>query len=141
MKNTLDAYENHLRGYLSRNNFLEAEDESFITTRADEAYELFLDARRRGADVDAAQELAVIYLMHGLNYSYENVIDDIFEKEFANTLPEEGFAFILDDMEDALEYFKELDPVDYEEMMLNENYYLRLELIGLISEHIGRYGL
>ena len=42
MKNTPDAYERYLSTYLSNNNYPEAEDLSFITARADQAYDCLL---------------------------------------------------------------------------------------------------
>ena len=65
MKNTPDAYERYLSTYLSNNNYPEAEDLSFITARADQAYDVFCEARRGGVDVSTAEELALIALMQG----------------------------------------------------------------------------
>ena len=58
MKNTLDAYIRFLSNFLSRNNYPEAEGLSFINARADQAYEVFWEARRGGVDVPTAEELA-----------------------------------------------------------------------------------
>ena len=104
MKNTPDAYERYLSTYLSNNNYPEAEDLSFITARADQAYDVFCEARRGGVDVSTAEELALIALMQG--YQGES-FDDLVREILFDYCPEEGYDFFISDMEDRLEDYRE----------------------------------
>lgn len=141
MKNTPNAYERHLSTYLSNNNYPEAEDLSFITARAEQAYDVFCEARLGGVDVSTAEELALITLMQGYNVELNDVVKNILDTDLADHVPEYEYDVLIADMDDLLEEYKELDYEAYSDMLLNGNDPMRLELIGLISDYLEYNGL
>lgn len=141
MKNTPDAYERYLSTYLSNNNYPEAEDLSFITARADQAYDVFCEARRGGVDVSTAEELALTALMQDYNVELNDVVKNILDTDLADHVPEYEYDVLIADMDDLLEEYKELDCDAYSNMLLNGNDLMRLELIGLISDYLEYNGL
>lgn len=139
MKNTLNAYEAYLRTYLQRYHFPEAEDESFITCRADNAYEVFCAARANGLDVICAEELAKVTLMQDFDLSLDDVVRGLFVSDFADRIPEYEYDIILAHLDDALEEYRERYAISYEFMATEEGRMLEMELINLIDENL--YGL
>lgn len=141
MKNTLDAYIRYLSNFLSRNNYPEAEDLSFINARADQAYEVFCEARRGGVDVSSAQELAMLALMQDLNVELNDVVKNILDTDLADHVPEYEYDVLIADMDYILENFKGYGPETYTDMLLVDNDPMRLELISEISDYIKHHGL
>ena len=141
MKNTLSAYENTIRNYLKRYNFPEAEDESFITCRAENTYEVFCDARRRGIDVPTSDELAKIVLFQDLDITFDDVIRDILAEEFYDDLPEYEYDNVIADMEYLLEEYRELYDITPEFMATPEWEAMKTELTGIIAQFINGNGL
>ena len=136
MKNTPDAYERYLSTYLSNNNYPEAEDLSFITARADQAYDVFCEARRGGVDVSTAEELALIALMQG--YQGESFDDRVREILF-DYCPEEGYDFFISDMEDRLEDYREQYSPDKYPPYSAEYEAFKTELLGVIDDYFTTY--
>lgn len=136
MKNTPDAYERYLSTYLSNNNYPEAEDLSFITARADQAYDVFCEARRGGADVSTAEELALIALMQG--YQGES-FDDLVREILFDYCPEEGYDFFISDMEDRLEDYREQYSPDKYPPYSAEYEAFKTELLGVIDDYFTTY--
>ena len=136
MKNTPDAYERYLSTYLSNNNYPEAEDLSFITARADQAYDVFCEARRGGVDVSTAEELALIALMQG--YQGESFADLVREILF-DYCPEEGYDFFISDMEDRLEDYREQYSPDKYPPYSAEYEAFKTELLGVIDDYFTTY--
>lgn len=136
MKNTPDAYERYLSTYLSNNNYPEAEDLSFITARADQAYDVFCEARRGGVDVSTAEELALIALMQG--YQGES-FDDLVREILFNYCPEEGYDFFISDMEDRLEDYREQYSPDKYPPYSAEYEAFKTELLGVIDDYFTTY--
>ena len=136
MKNTPDAYERFLSNHLSRNNYPEAEDLSFIAARADQAYDILCEARRGGVDVPAAQELAVIALMQGYQEdSFDALVRDI----LYDYSPEEGYGFFMADMEDRLEDLRErYEASDYPSYSAEYDAF-KTELLGVIDDYCTTY--
>lgn len=141
MKNTLSAYENHLSNYLTRYNFPEAEDQSFITCRAEEAYDVFCDARLRGLDVLTSEELAKITLMQGLDITFDDVLKEILTEEFADDVPEYEHEILIADMEFLFEEYRELYEISPEFMASPEGDAMKSALIGIIEQYIDENGL
>ena len=136
MKNTLDAYVRTLSGFLSRNNYPEAEDLSFINARADQAYEVFWEARRGGVDVSTAEELAMIALMQG----YESDSFDALVREILSEYcPEEGYDFFTSDMDDVLEEYRERYSPDLYPVYSAEYEAFKTELLGVIDDYFTTY--
>lgn len=136
MKNTPDAYERYLSTYLSNNNYPEAEDLSFITARADQAYDVFCEARRGGVDVSTAEELALIALMQG--YQGES-FDDLVREILFDYSPEEGYDFFISDMEDRLEDYREQYSPDKYPPYSAEYEAFKTELLGVIDDYFTTY--
>ena len=136
MKNTPDAYERYLSTYLSNNNYPEAEDLSFITARADQAYDVFCEARRGGVDVSTAEELALIALMQG--YQGES-FDDLVREILFDYCPEEGYDFPTSDMEDRLEDYREQYSPDKYPPYSAEYEASKTELLGVIDDYFTTY--
>lgn len=136
MKNTPDAYERYLSTYLSNNNYPEAEDLSFITARADQAYDVFCEARRGGVDVSTAEELALIALMQG--YQGES-FDDLVREILFDYCPEEGYDFFISDMEDRLEEYREQYSPDKYPVYSAEYEAFKTELLGVIDDYFTTY--
>lgn len=136
MKNTPDAYERYLSTYLSNNNYPEAEDLSFITARADQAYDVFCKARRGGVDVSTAEELALIALMQG--YQGES-FDDLVREILFDYSPEEGYDFFISDMEDRLEDYREQYSPDKYPVYSAEYEAFKTELLGVIDDYFTTY--
>ena len=136
MKNTPDAYERYLSTYLSNNNYPEAEDLSFITARADQAYDVFCEARRGGVDVSTAEELALIALMQG--YQGES-FDDLVREILFDYCPEEGYDFFISDMEDRLEDYREQYSPDKYPPYSAEYEAFKTELLGVIDNYFTTY--
>lgn len=136
MKNTPDAYERYLSTYLSNNNYPEAEDLSFITARADQAYDVFCEARRGGVDVSTAEELALIALMQG--YQGES-FDDLVREILFDYCPEEGYDFFISDMEDRLEDYREQYSPDKYPQYSAEYEAFKTELLGVIDDYFTTY--
>lgn len=136
MKNTPDAYERYLSTYLSNNNYPEAEDLSFITARADQAYDVFCEARRGGVDVSTAEELALIALMQG--YQGES-FDDLVREILFDYCPEEGYDFFISDMEDRLEDYREQYSPDKYPSYSAEYEAFKTELLGVIDDYFTTY--
>ena len=136
MKNTPDAYERYLSTYLSNNNYPEAEDLSFITARADQAYDVFCEARRGGVDVSTAEELALIALMQG--YQGES-FDDLVREILFDYCPEEGYDFFISDMEDRLEDYREQYSLNKYPPYSAEYEAFKTELLGVIDDYFTTY--
>lgn len=136
MKNTPDTYERYLSTYLSNNNYPEAEDLSFITARADQAYDVFCEARRGGVDVSTAEELALIALMQG--YQGES-FDDLVREILFDYCPEEGYDFFISDMEDRLEDYREQYSPDKYPPYSAEYEAFKTELLGVIDDYFTTY--
>lgn len=136
MKNTPDAYERYLSTYLSNNNYPEAEDLSFITARADQAYDVFCEARRGGVDVSTAEDLALIALMQG--YQGES-FDDLVREILFDYCPEEGYDFFISDMEDRLEDYREQYSPDKYPPYSAEYEAFKTELLGVIDDYFTTY--
>ena len=136
MKNTPDAYERYPSTYLSNNNYPEAEDLSFITARADQAYDVFCEARRGGVDVSTAEELALIALMQG--YQGES-FDDLVREILFDYCPEEGYDFFISDMEDRLEDYREQYSPDKYPPYSAEYEAFKTELLGVIDDYFTTY--
>ena len=136
MKNTPDAYERYLSTYLSNNNYPEAEDLSFITARADQAYDVFCEARRGDVDVSTAEELALIALMQG--YQGES-FDDLVREILFDYCPEEGYDFFISDMEDRLEDYREQYSPDKYPPYSAEYEAFKTELLGVIDDYFTTY--
>ena len=136
MKNTPDAYERYLSTYLSNNNYPEAEDLSFITARADQAYDVFCEARRGGVDVSTAEELALIALMQG--YQGES-FDDLVREILFDYCPEEGYDFFISDMEDRLEDYREQYSPNKYPPYSAEYEAFKTELLGVIDDYFTTY--
>ena len=136
MKNTPDAYERYLSTYLSNNNYPETEDLSFITARADQAYDVFCEARRGGVDVSTAEELALIALMQG--YQGES-FDDLVREILFDYCPEEGYDFFISDMEDRLEDYREQYSPDKYPPYSAEYEAFKTELLGVIDDYFTTY--
>lgn len=136
MKNTPDAYERYLSTFLSNNNYPEAEDLSFITARADQAYDVFCEARRGGVDVSTAEELALIALMQG--YQGES-FDDLVREILFDYSPEEGYDFFISDMEDRLEDYREQYSPDKYPVYSAEYEAFKTELLGVIDDYFTTY--
>ncbi|CDN30702.1 hypothetical protein BN938_0597 [Mucinivorans hirudinis] len=81
----------YLQNYLRENHPDKATDTDFITTRADQAAELYEQSRREGATPDGAQELAMAALVSGLHFSPYNTIVEVLWNEFENEV-EPGYA-------------------------------------------------
>lgn len=141
MRNTISAYENHLSNYLTRYNFPEAKDQSFITCRAEEAYDVFCDARLRGLDVLTSEELAKITLMQGLDITFDDVLKEILKEEFYDDVPEYEHEILIADMGDLLEEYRELYDITPEFIESPEGYDMKTMLIGIIEEYIDKNGL
>lgn len=136
MKNTPDAYERYLSNHLSRNNYPEAEDLSFITARADQAYDVFCEARRGGVDVQTAQELAMIALMQGYQ---EDSFEDLVREILYDYSPEEGYDFFMADMENRLEEYRERYEASDFPSYSAEYEAFKTELLGVIDNYFTTY--
>lgn len=132
MKNTPDAYERHLSNHLSRNNYPEAEDLGFIAARADQAYDIFCEARLGGVDVSTAEELALIALMQGYQ---EDSFDSLVREILYDYCPEESYGFFMADMEDRLEDLRERYDLNRYPSYSAEYDAFRTELLGVIDDY------
>lgn len=140
MKNNLNAYELHLSAHLSRHNYPEAEDRNFITARADQALDVFCEARRGGVDVLTAQELALTCLMQDFELSFDDVIRDILSKQFDDRIPEYEHDIVIADMEEQLEEYRDIFNADeYTNTFFGME--LRYELIDIIDQYLMSNGL
>lgn len=136
MKNTLDAYENYLRTYLARYHFPEATDDSFITSRADNAYDVFCAARANGLDVICSEELAKVTLMQDYDLSIDDVVRGLLVSDFYDRIPDYEYDIILAHLDDRLEEYRESYQISYEFMATEEGRMLEMELINLIDENL-----
>jgi len=142
MKNTASAYENYLRNHLTRYNFPEADDESFIIARAENAYDVFCDARLRGLDVATSQELAHATLMQDIDLSLDLFVRNILDVDLPDRVPESIYPLIIADMAEVLAPYEDVPLETYatikgEEMLVT----LRYELIEVIDEYLTKNGL
>lgn len=141
MKNNLDIYANMLRNHLARYNFPEAVDESFIMCRADQAYEVFMDARLNGIDVPTAQDLAITALMQDFDLSFDDQIKEIFSEKFANRIPEYLYDIIIADMDYLLDEYRERFVTTQEFVNSSEGEALKKELKKVIKDYLAENGL
>lgn len=141
MKNNLDTYASMLRHHLAKYNFPEAEDESFITCRADQAYEVFTDARLNGIDVPTAQELAFSALMQDFDLSFDDFLKEILSEKFANRIPEYEHDIVIADMDYLLDEYRECFVTTQEFVNSSEGEALKEELENVITEYFIDNGL
>lgn len=140
MKNNLNAYELYLSAHLSRHNYPEAEDRNFIIARADQALDVFCEARRGGVEVLAAQELALTCLMQDFELSFDDVLRSILEEQFGDRIPEYEHDIVIADMEDTLEEYRDIFNADeYSNTFFGME--LRYELIDIIDQYLTSNGL
>lgn len=86
----LSYYGLYLRHYLQENQFEQASDADFISSRAALAAEMFGRARCEGYSVGGAQELAMGVLLDGLHRSAYALLMDVLENEFEGEVPLEA---------------------------------------------------
>lgn len=84
----LSYYHLYLQKHLQENRFEQADDASFIETRADLAATAYEQARREGYPIEGAQELAMQTLLKGLHHSRYAILREVITNEFAYEIPE-----------------------------------------------------
>lgn len=91
----LDYYNLFLRKYLSDHRFPEAEDDLFIATRSDYAYDVFVESRLAGDEWHIANEKAMEALYAGFEMSVYDFISELLLNEFQDhiSLEEESIEF------------------------------------------------
>ena len=92
----LSYYHLYLQKHLQENRFEQADDASFIETRADLAATAYEQARREGYPIEGAQELAMQTLLKGLHHSRYAIlplVDNVFS---IYDLSDDHFAQSLD---------------------------------------------
>lgn len=137
----LNKYELSLHAYLYERGLLDHYDESFIAQRADEALDIFVEARRAGLDATDANELATISLMQDIGISLRDVLRDILEEEFAGDIPLVSYEPVLAELMEELEEEYEYQSFSYEFLDTPEGMAVKTELIGRVTEYLERYGL
>lgn len=139
----LDYYTLFLQKHLHDHHFPEVDDELFIATRADQAYDVFVASRLAGDEWITANEKAMAALYAGFEISPYDFIYNILVEEFYDHIS-------LD--ERSLEYwtnhFLEELTADFKEVSLSEDFLnttegaiFKLTVIGRISELFDSYGL
>ena len=84
----LSYYGLYLLNYLKEHRFAEANDLSFVQSRADRSAEVYEQARREGYSAEGAQELAMADLVRGLHYPKYTLLMEVLEREFDSEVPE-----------------------------------------------------
>ncbi|QCD38056.1 DUF1896 family protein [Muribaculaceae bacterium Isolate-105 (HZI)] len=82
----LDYYRLYLLRYLSQNNFDIATDHPQIVANSDRALDTYEEARRNGASVPEAEELALSVLFTNIGESEFDIVADILLEYFGDTL-------------------------------------------------------
>lgn len=82
----LDYYRLYLLRYLSQNNFDISTDHPQIISNSDRALDTYEDARRRGASVPEAEEMALAALFTNIGESEFDIVADILLEHFGDTL-------------------------------------------------------
>lgn len=77
----MDDFKLYLQGHLRDHRFPEADNEQFMTFRADSAYNAYIAYRLEGRSVDMARELAMRILLDGLYVSRWDVIMQVIEED------------------------------------------------------------
>ncbi len=91
----LDYYFLFLRRYLTEHRFPEAEDELFIATRSEHAYDVFVESRLAGDEWYIANEKAMTALYAGFEMSAYDFISQLLQEEFQDhiSLEDESVEF------------------------------------------------
>ena len=84
----LSYYHLYLQKHLQENRFEQADDASFIETRADLAATAYEQARREGYPIEGAQELAMQALRKGRQQSEYASLREVIADEVAYEIPE-----------------------------------------------------
>lgn len=139
----LDYYNLYLRRYLREHHFPEADDDLFISTRAETATDIYVASRLRGDGIFVSAELAIAGLLKGLEISPYDFVSAILSDEFTDriSLEDESVEFW------TYTLLQELEP-EFKDVELSEEYLdtddgviLKLAVTGRIAEYFDEYGL
>ena len=91
----LDYYNLFLRHYLTEHRFPEAEDDLFIATRSEHAYDVFVESRLSGDEWFVSNEKAMEALYLGFEMSPHDFISELLQTEFTDhvSLEDESIDF------------------------------------------------
>lgn len=139
----LDYYTLFLRNYLNEHHFPEADDDLFITSRADRTYDIFVASRLAGDEYVVATEKAMETLYAGLEMSPYDFVSTILIDEFTDniSLEDESVEFWTYTFLDELK--GDFNGVELSEEYLNtpDGIALKLAVIGRISLFFEQYEL
>ena len=137
----LSYYGLYLLQYLKENHPDKPADADFIAVRDELASDTFEQARLVGYSVEGAQELAMQALLQGLHFSEYRTLADVFESEFADTVPPEKVRPLTLKL---LPKFREIFsgyPLSDDFARSPEYDNLYTELTGAVAIHIDEYGI
>ncbi|MCM1141626.1 MAG: DUF1896 domain-containing protein, partial [Muribaculum sp.] len=133
----LDYYNLYLRRYLREHRFPEADDELFISNRAEAASNVYVDSRLKGDEVYISTQLAIDRLTEGLEISPYDFVSEILSDEFSDhiSLDDRSIEFwtytLLDELAPE---FKEIE-LSEEYLNTNEGVIFKLVITGRIAEY------
>lgn len=139
----LDYYNLFLRHYLTEHRFPEAEDDLFIATRSEHAYDVFVESRLSGDEWFVANEKAMEALYQGFELSPYNFISELLQTDFIDniSLEDESIEFwtctFLNELAD------EFNGITLGEEFFNttEGAVFRLTVIGRMALYFEENGL
>lgn len=139
----LDYYNLFLRRYLSEHRFPEAEDDLFIASRSEHAYDVFVESRLAGDERYISNEKAMAALYAGFEMSPYDFISGLLLDEFQDniSLEDESIEFwtytFIDELKDE---FKGIT-LGAEFFNTSDGEVFRLTVIGRITLFFEEYGL
>jgi len=141
-KRELSYYELYLLDYLRQHKFPQQHDRDFIHTRAEEAADTYEQERLNGLSATAAQELAMASLTKGLHLSQYDVLLEVINTEFEQSVPpaiHESLAdYLLPFMGKVFSIYNLTD----DDFPLTDDYQnLRDELTGAVALYLRQYGI
>lgn len=138
----LSYYHLYLQKHLQENRFEQADDASFIETRADLAATAYEQARREGYPIEGAQELAMQTLLKGLHHSKYAILREVITNEFAYEIPEtqqEALSKKLMPLVDSVFSIYDLSDDHFAQSLDYDLLYS--ELTGAVVLYLAEYGV
>ncbi len=139
----LDYYFLILRDYLRKHRFPEADDELFISTRSEHAYDVFVESRLSRETWYEANERAMAALFDGFSISEYDFISRLLQDEFYDhiSLEDESIEFwTYTFMEELADEFKGVE-LSNEFLDTTEGAVFKLTIIGRIALFFEENGL
>lgn len=139
----LDYYNLFLRRYLLEHRFPEAEDDLFIATRSDHAYDVFVGSRLAGDEWYISNEKAMAALYAGFEMSPYDFVSGLLLDEFQEhiSLEEESIEFwTYTFLEELREEFKGIT-LNEKFLSTDEGEVFRLTVIGRMTLFFEENGL